>query len=266
MALPLGLALIIGEHEEALPAWRTQGVRGWLVWLSSPRGGRAMLLFLAVMLMTLSLLMTRSRSGLGGFAAIALMMILVVARRFQSRALVAWLSVGFGLFGGLMLIWASQFETVRGVMHASSISMRVAIWRDAWSIIQRFPIFGAGLNTFGKATILYQSSGAEHYNEAHNDYLQLLAEGGLILGVIVFGIVALLIRSVRRQFRAHPDLTSVYWIRVGAVVGLIAVALQSAVEFSLQMPGNAALFTVLLAVALYAPHRRRSVAAPTVDD
>ena len=47
-------------------------------------------------------------------------------------------------------------------------------------------------------------------------------------------------------------------MRVGAIAGLIAIALQSLVEFSLQMPGNAALFTVLLAVAMHEP----AVAAP----
>ena len=42
-----------------------------------------------------------------------------------------------------------------------------------------------------------------------------------------------------------------YWIRFGAATGLAAIALQSAVEFSLQMPGNAALFVVLCAIALH---------------
>jgi hypothetical protein len=42
-----------------------------------------------------------------------------------------------------------------------------------------------------------------------------------------------------------------YWIRFGAATGLAAIAIQSAVEFSLQMPGNAVLFVVLCAIALH---------------
>jgi hypothetical protein len=53
-----------------------------------------------------------------------------------------------------------------------------------------------------------------------------------------------------RRFRS-PDDPEVYWLRVGAVGGLLAIALQSLLEFSLQMPGNAALFVVLLAIALH---------------
>jgi hypothetical protein len=42
---------------------------------------------------------------------------------------------------------------------------------------------------------------------------------------------------------------------LGAVTGIVAIAFQEIVEFSLQMPGNAALFTVLCAIAI----RRASV-------
>jgi hypothetical protein len=50
-----------------------------------------------------------------------------------------------------------------------------------------------------------------------------------------------------------------YWIRFGAAAGLAAIALQSTVEFSLQMPGNATLFVVLCALALH----QRTPAADT---
>jgi hypothetical protein len=40
------------------------------------------------------------------------------------------------------------------------------------------------------------------------------------------------------------------------VTGLLAIAVQSLVEFSLQMPGNAAMFAVLCGVALHDGRRR----------
>jgi hypothetical protein len=46
---------------------------------------------------------------------------------------------------------------------------------------------------------------------------------------------------------------------VGAVTGIASIALQETVEFSLQMPGNAALFAVLCGIALHrAPVRRKT--------
>ena len=134
-----------------------------------------------------------------------------------------------------------------------SIAMRLDIWRMSAAIASRFPIFGTGMNTFGTASILYQKPGPLHYTEAHNDYVQLLVEGGLVvLGLLAICVVGI-VRGALARFRSGDDGGEAYWIRVGAVAGLLAVALQSAVEFSLQMPGNAALFVVLLALALYVP-------------
>jgi hypothetical protein len=58
------------------------------------------------------------------------------------------------------------------------------------------------------------------------------------------------VREVRRRFREGRDDRTGYWLRKGAVTGLVAIAFQEIVEFSLQMPGNAALFTVLAAMAV----------------
>jgi O-antigen ligase len=111
---------------------------------------------------------------------------------------------------------------------------------------------GTGLNTYGTATVLYQTGSREvHFQEAHNDYLQLLAEGGVLLAVPVLAAMLLFVRAVRRRFKASAGDRYDYWLRVGAVAGLCAIGLQSFVEFSLQMPGNAALFVVLAAIAMH---------------
>ena len=46
------------------------------------------------------------------------------------------------------------------------------------------------------------------------------------------------------------------WVRAGALAGLIGIAAQSVVEFSLQLPANAALAAVLLAVAIHPSNGR----------
>src|SRR4029077_10276375 len=108
-----------------------------------------------------------------------------------------------------------------------------------------------GLNTYGVATLFYQQHDlAQYYAQAHNDYLQLAAEGGLLLLVPAAACVVAFITAVRRRFKEETS-TSGYWVRVGAVTGLAAIALQETVEFSLQMPGNAVLFAVLCGIALH---------------
>jgi len=90
-----------------------------------------------------------------------------------------------------------------------------------------------------------------HYTAAHNDYLQLAAEGGLLVGIPIAWAVVVLVRTIRRRFSESGRETAAYWIRVGAVTGLIAIALQEVVDFSLQIPANACLFAFLCAIAIH---------------
>jgi O-antigen ligase len=119
------------------------------------------------------------------------------------------------------------------------------------------------LNTYGIATVFYQRHElTKHFSEAHNDYLQLAAEGGVLLTVPAAISVAAFIVAVRRRFREDSSVRT-YWLRVGAVTGLAAIALQETVDFSLQMPGNAALFAVVCAIALHrAPARKSPFTSP----
>jgi O-antigen ligase len=106
--------------------------------------------------------------------------------------------------------------------------------------------------------IAYQTTQKDqHFQEAHNDYLQVVVEGGLLVGMPAFAAILLGVRAIRRRFAAGRDDGVTYWIRAGATTGILAIALQASVEFSLQMPGNAAFFVVLLAIAMHAAARVR---------
>lgn len=152
------------------------------------------------------------------------------------------------------LQWAgSDARLDRFTTDSQSLAMRLSIWRMSAGIVQAFPLLGTGLNTFGAATIVYQTSGDMHYNEAHNDYVQLLVEGGLVTFLLVVVAIVGVTRAGRARLAANEDGTEARWLRIGASTGLVAIGLQALVEFSLQMPGNAVLFVVLLALALYVP-------------
>jgi O-antigen ligase len=135
---------------------------------------------------------------------------------------------------------------------------RRGAWLDAIDIARRFPAAGSGLNTYGTATLFYQTHHlTHHYSQAHNDYLQLAAEGGVLLVLPAIACVVFFVAAVRRRF-AEESSVGTYWLRLGACTALAAMALQETVDFSLQMPGNAILFTVVCAIALHStPTRQR---------
>lgn len=60
---------------------------------------------------------------------------------------------------------------------------RLPISHDTLRIASEFWLTRTGLNTYGVATLFYQTSlPGRHLREAHNEYLQLATEGGLLLG------------------------------------------------------------------------------------
>ena len=252
MGLPLTLGLLCAMLSRAMrgvrPYWRDQ-----LMWLSTPDASLILLTGGGTLVMAISLVLTLSMSGMMALAlAIGITGACVIRRRWtrgRTAAAIAYLAllfvVAYGWAGADVI--ASRFAD----SNWTELDSRRGAWSDALDVNARFPLTGTGLNTYGVATIVYQRHDlARHYEQAHNDYLQLLAEGGVLLAVPAGLCVFVFARTVRRRFRDETS-TTAYWLRVGAVTGLAAIALQETFDFSLQMPGNALLFAVLCGIALH---------------
>jgi O-antigen ligase len=260
MTLPIAIGSALAAMA-AVPGQVQRGWRGTLAWLSTPDGAGAQLMLFAAGVMGTAVILSESRSGLAALAVGAAVFASLVVRREQSRARRVATVTAFTVTALLVVGWAGAEVLVRRVssleQDLSSIGGRRQAWADTIDIIRDFPLTGTGLNTYGTAMIQYQTAhGTLHFQEAHNDYLQLAAEGGLLVGLPVLVTLGLFVHEVRRRFNEAPRAGNTYWVRVGAVTGLVAIAVQSLFEFSLQMPGNAVLFAFLAAIAL---HRSPSV-------
>jgi O-antigen ligase len=254
MAIPVVLGMFNGLLEQ-LSEGANRRTRRFFETLSGPGGRIPLSLAATAVLMAISLLMTRSRSGIAAFGLQLALIVVMLLRRTASRRVRLTITTVAALFAIGVVAAAGPEALARFQQedaNAEAVGGRLGIWRDAGRIISDFPVAGTGLNTFGIATIVYQRGGrALHFEQAHNDYLQLAAEGGLLVGVPVLLTAFLFASAVRARFREAPKNGVTYWIRVGAVIGLLSILAQSAVEFSLQMPGNAALFALLAGIALH---------------
>ena len=225
--------------------------RSRVLWFATAEANTAILTGFAVLTMALALVLTLSRSGITALAGAMVFASLMMAMRQTSgnRLLVpAYLAV----VGIIIVSWVDTDRIATRFAAKALIDSegRRAIWADAWRIVEDFWLTGTGLNTFGVSALFYQGAlQGSHMREAHNDYLQLLAEGGLLLAIPTLIAVVAIGFSIRR--RLLDDVGSIWWIRMGAVTGLLAIGAQSLVEFSLQMPANAALFSVICAIALH---------------
>lgn len=259
MALPLAIGYLLSMAA----LWRRHVGSGWrdrLLWLSSPEGGRAQLVAFAIVLMGLALTLTMSRSGLLALVLALLFSLLIGARRQYPLGVRLVLSAGLLMLLAGGAVWSNVDIAGRFTSGSRSIELRREAWRDALAIVRDFPLVGTGLNTYATATLKYDTTRSDlQFHEAHNEYLQLAAEGGLWLGLPVLVAILASIRAVRERLQADAPEPAAYWLRFGASVGLLAIALQSFVEFSLQMPGNAALFVVVASIALHPRPPRQTI-------
>ena len=227
-----------------------------MAWFSTKDASAAVLTGSGILVISLSLVMTLSRSGLACFlVAMALFGAFWLRRNttVTKRALgAAYLSaVLIGAIG-----WTGIDAVTERLEKAQTQGFggRLGAWADAVDIATAFPVTGTGLNTYGFATQVYQKRELMwHYVEAHSDYLQLLAEGGVLLTIPALGLLGVVVYQLAKS---RPDRTSWLWIHAGALTGLFAIGLQELIDFSLQMPGNAVLFTLVLGLALAHPENR----------
>ena len=92
-------------------------------------------------------------------------------------------------------------------------------------------------------------------NQAHNQYLHFLAEGGVLLTVPAVMAVVAFIRLFRT--RLAQDTSSSVWLRIGGGAAILAVAVQGIWETGLRMPANGLLFAIAAAVAVHRPTEPR---------
>jgi O-antigen ligase len=258
MALPVVLGYFCAMVQAS---WRERSgdLSRWLRWAARPEAGWPGLMGACVLAMGTSIVLTKSRSGIAAFAIVLLVLGIFIVRNVNRRIgrLVAVVAI-FG-FLALAVAWAGSEATTAHFAEASrDLPGRLDAWRDTVRIIRAFPWFGTGLGTYWIAMLVYQTGLRDQiFFQAHNDYLQLAAEGGLLVCLPAAAAAIALIASATRRFRQREDLLT-YWMRAGAVAGLIGIAAQSLVEFSLQTPANTALFVVLLALAIHPPGVRTS--------
>jgi hypothetical protein len=228
----------------------------WFSRLVSLFDGRAVLLLFAGILMTVALLVNLSRSGMLGLAVATVSILMVGGRQIERRRR-RWL-VGCVAASAIIAVAFADSDALiqRFNQTVATGSGRIAIWRDTLPIVTDFWATGTGAGTYQTAMLVYQKADrVVYFNQAHNQYLQIAAEGGLLLSIPAAVALISFLGLARR--RLVGDRTADFWIRLGAAGGLAAVMVQNLWETGLRMPANAALAAVLAAVVVHAPRRHR---------
>lgn len=168
----------------------------------------------------------------------------IAARIGLALALIAAMVVGVILAGGEGAI--SRF--VGTVNSDDPTTGRAHFWSVTLDIIKANPALGTGLGAFGVVYTQYDSrNGLYRLEQAHNDYLQVLSDGGIVgalLGlvfIVMFFKMGFARRKSKDRFRGG--------VATGALAGCFAVLIHSFFDFTLHTTSNALLFLILAALA-----------------
>jgi len=179
----------------------------------------------------------------------------VVVRVLFIIVIIGTLVVGVLWMGGEEL--ASKLQKENSAQAKIDGTTRQEIWRSSWRLIKHYPLTGVGFGAYFLKIPEYQiGSGRIKVEQAHNDYLELAASGG-ILAVGLAGWFIVLI-SWRARFSLRSNDAYRRAASLGAAAGILSVCVHSLVDFGLQVTGIAVVFAGLV-VILVADNRVESV-------
>lgn len=193
---------------------------------------------------------TRLQNLLGGVALRVLLM----------GCLVAVFVYGVVWIGGESVV--TNFELAaptfgqQGLDNRENTS-RKQIWASTWQAFKANPIAGIGAGGYWIGIRKYHDATGEYTpQEAHNDYLELLASGGIVGTGLVLWFVFLFLARARQSLKS-PD-----WFyraaSLGALAGLFGIAIHSFVDFGLHITSNALLACALMVIAVHRPEEAGS--------
>ena len=237
-------------------------------------------------LMGIALVMTTSRGGIISLVAEIMFLVVVTAiwrkkeehrssrkrsrwRAYALKPIVVRICLAttllIGLFFGVIMLGGefSIYRFIDTVNTPDPTTGRAHFWSVTLNIIKAHPFVGTGLGAYGVIYTKYDTrNGLFRLEQAHNDYLQVLSDGGTIGAILALGFVALLFyKAIQRAKNTKDDFRRA--IALGSLSGCFAVLVHSFFDFTLHTTSNALLFLVLAAMATMnghvenAPRKRR---------
>lgn len=249
LCLSAGTGLIIAS----INTNQSMSNRDWSRAIVSSLLGNKALVRICLAIMVIALVMSHSRMGnTAFFAALTLVgLYALFADKKRSRGL-SILVISMIIID--LLIVSSWFglEKVQQRLVETSLTQegRDEVVLDASVMVKDYPLMGTGGGSFYSAFPSYKKAEVyPFYDQAHNDYLQILIEYGIVSFLCLMAIVALCFVSavVAMKKRKNALYKGAAFASLMAILGML---IHMTVDFPLQAPANASYFIVFLAIAL----------------
>ncbi len=219
--------------------------------LHSPKATIGGLFLIIIITMILGIVFSLSRMGVISLIVSLLSMILISLIKQQKKLRNILIVIIF--FGIIISLWYGIEPLIDRYLYTadSLIKDRFIVWSATYKLIKDFPLIGTGFGTYRTVYQRYKPSDFRGrlaiYDHAHNDYLELISEVGIIGAIPVFiGLVYFLILIIRKwSKRRHPFARG---IGLGGIGAIIYMLLHSIMDFNMHIPANALTFFIIMAL------------------
>jgi len=261
-------ASYVNQHHFAAFLEMTIGLTLGLIFGKATDNDKRFLLVIAAVLMGIAIVLTSSRGGMLSLFGVLVFVItanLLKKQKDENKSstenrqnfrrnftfIAGGLTLILGLFGAVILL-GGDASLLRGVGLTTTQDLssgRTHFWYVALQIIVNHPILGAGLDAFGTAFTRFDTwNGTFRVEQAHNDYLQILADAGILgFSCVVWFIYLLFKNSLHavgdalNRFRRNSA--------IGALAGCFGILIHSFFDFPLRTPSNAFFFLTFAVMA-----------------
>ena len=233
--------------------------------LGKVRRERVFLVALLAVVPIVALFLSASRGGIISFIVeMVILFLLLLMHRVHSNYVIVG---GMVVLAAVMAVsWIGVHQVLERFTGFQNLEVtagkRTAMGRDTWRIFLDHPLIGTGLGTLEMIYPPYDSVyDGKIVNHAHNDYLEGLAETGLIGGLFCLWFIGvLLLNALKGVVALGSSFGSV--LNLSGLVACSGILVHSLVDFNLHIPANALLFFVSAHMAAV----RLQPADPTVEE
>ena len=199
-----------------------------------------------------ALFLSASRGGIVSFGAeLGVLALVMILRRTMAKQWFAGVAVL--LVAMLLVSWLGVAQILQRLSSVQLLEVtagkRSSMRRDTWQIFLHHPVTGTGLGTLQIVYPRYESLyDGKIVNHSHNDYLEALAETGILGGFCCAWFLGVLFsESLKRLRQLNNSFAGT--LQLSGLVACSGFLVHSLVDFNLHIPSNALLFFLMAHLA-----------------
>jgi tetratricopeptide (TPR) repeat protein/O-antigen ligase len=214
---------------------------------------------IGVLIMASSVFISMSRGGIIALTFSLLFFFIILRKREPKYSNLFFAGVAVCLMVSIAFLvgWGSIFERFGHTFTDGRIKFdRIPIWQNSSEIFRDYWFAGSGFGTFINIFPNYKTIPDDFiYDHAHNDYIELLTDGGIVGFVLVAWFVIAVVREGWKMIGRRRDRYSIL-ISIGALSGILAMLIHSVSDFNMHNGADGVYFFFLCGLLVSAGNTR----------